>query len=195
MGAHAPAGPPIALEKKPGAVAISPDGSRLYVAIRDDPGAVWAINTATRAVEASAQVGKFPSDLALSADGSRLVSASFDDDTVTVIDPSNFTVLATYNIDTGTGIVLHPKKPVVYSMDGFNNTIAVLDYQTGADLPSISCGSAPTYSTITPDGRFLYVVNEESDNLVKIDTETGQPLLRIAVGNQPVDAVIVRIEK
>jgi len=190
VAAHAPARQAIALDKKPGALAISLDGTRLYVAMRDDPGAVLALNTTTGSVEASAPVGKFPSDLALSGDGSRLVVASFDDNTITVIDPVTFKVLETYPLATGNGLVLHPTKPLVYSMDGFNDTIAVLDYQSGQELPSIECGKGPTYSAITADGRFLYVVNEESSNVAKIDTETGKQLVRIAVGDQPVDAVL-----
>ncbi|MEO8604124.1 MAG: beta-propeller fold lactonase family protein [bacterium] len=191
VAARAPAGKPIAFERKPGAIAVAPDGRRLYVLMRDEDGAVLALNAATGAVEATAAVGKFPSDMAVSADGSRIVAASFDDSTVTVVDTASFKVLGTYPLATGTGLLLHPYKPLVYSMVGFEDAVAVLDYETGKEIASFECSKGPTYSAITRDGRYLYVVNEDSDNVVKLDTETGKALLRIAVGEEPADAVIV----
>ena len=191
VAARAPAGKPISFDRKPGAIAVAPDGRRIYVLMRDEQGAVLALNAETGAVEATAPVGKFPGDVVVSADGSRIVAASFDDSTVTVVDAASFKVLGTYPLATGTGLLLHPRKPLVYSMAGFDDTVAVLDYETGKEAASIESSKSPTSGAITSDGRFLYVVNEESNNLVKFDTETSKALLRIAVGDQPADAVIV----
>jgi YVTN family beta-propeller protein len=76
-------------------------------------------------------------------------------------------------------------------MGGMENTVTVLDYQAGKEVAAIEIGDWPTFSAISPDGRFLYIVNEESDNLVKVDTESNQPILRIGVGNEPSDAVLI----
>jgi len=188
---RAPLGEPIKLALKPGPIAVSPDGKRLYVVLRDAQGVVQAINTETHAVEASAPVGKYPTDVAVSRDGSRVLAPSFDDSTITVIDAASFKVLGAYPAETGTGLLLHPDRPLAYSMAGMEDTITVLDYQAGKEVAAIECGEWPTYSAMTADGRFLYVVNEESDNLVKIETEANQAVTRIAVGNEPSDAVVV----
>ncbi len=188
---RAPLGEPIKLALKPGPITLSPDGGRLYVVLRDAQGLVQAINTASRAVEASAPVGKYPTDVAVSRDGSHVLAPSFDDSTVTVIDAASFKVLGVYPAETGTGLLLHPDRPLAYSMAGMEGIITVLDYQAGKEVAAIECGEWPTHSAMTSDGRFLYVVNEESDNVVKIDTETNKSVTRIAVGNEPSDAVVV----
>jgi YVTN family beta-propeller protein len=191
VASRAAARDPFPFERQPGAIALSPDGARIYVLMRDEHGEALALDAATGAVQARAPVGRFPSDLARTADGRRLIAASFDDDTITVIDADGFAVLRTIELDTGRGLVVHPIKPIVYSMDGFNDTIAVVDYESGKQLPSIECAGGPTYSAITPDGRFLYAVNEDASNVTKIDTESGERVLRVAVGRNPVDALIV----
>lgn len=184
-------GNPIRTDKKPGPVAVAPDGSRLYVVLRDEQGVVQSLDPATGAVQASAPVGRFPTDVAVSADGRRLLAPSFDDSRVTVVDAASFKVLGEYPVMTGTGLLLHPSRPLAYSMAGVENAVAVFDYETGATVASIAVREWPTYSAISLDGRVLYVVNEESDSLVKVDTESNAVLGRVAVGSDPSDVAIV----
>ena len=134
--------------------------------------------------------GKTPTALALSADGTRLLAASFDDSTITVIDTAAFKALATLEAPTGMGLITHPSKPLVYSLASFDDSIAVIDFQAGKTVATIDVGQYPTYGAISPDGRTLYVPNEDSDNVVEIDTETNAVQLRIAIGDEPAHAVI-----
>lgn len=183
----------IALERKPKRLAVSPDGRRLYVLLHAREGGVAVVDIATHAVERIVPTGPFPTDFGLTSDGRRLVVASFDDDNVTVIDTVTLEPVATWPVPTGLGIVVHPTQPLVYSMDSFDGGVEVLNYATGERIATLMTGEFPTYSTITADGRFLYVVNEESDNVAKVDTATNERISRVGVGGEPANAVIVGV--
>jgi len=96
----------------------------------------------------------------------------------------------TYAVTTGYGIVVHPTRPLLYSMASFDDEVEVLNLDSGKVAGHFSYGGWPTYSAITRDGRYLYVVHEDSDNVAKIDTATNQLVVKIAVGAQPGNAVI-----
>ena len=181
----------INIGRKPKRLAVSPDGRRLYVLLHVREGGVDVIDIATRAIQTTIPTGAFPTDFALTRDGRRLLVASFDDDNVTVIDTEALTSLATWPVGTGFGLVVHPTKPIAYSMESFDGTVQVLNYETGQVTATLQPGDFPTYSAITPDGKFLYVVNEDSSSVSKYDTETNERTERIAVGGQPANAVVV----
>jgi YVTN family beta-propeller protein len=69
----------------------------------------------------------------------------------------------------------------------------VVDYQKKETVATIPVGQKPTYSTMSPDGRFVYVVNGTDGNVMKLDTTTNQILGRIAVGVEPAAAVVLTL--
>jgi YVTN family beta-propeller protein len=75
-------------------------------------------------------------------------------------------------------------------MDSFGNAVHVLDLERGTVARRFSYGQWPTAGAMSPDGRFLYVVHEESDQVAKVDTETDALAAKIAVGNEPVAIVV-----
>ena len=181
----------IDLGRKPKRLAVSPDGRRLYVLLHDRPGGVAVIDIASRTVEKTIATGSFPTDFGLTRDGRRLVAASFDDDNVTVIDTESLTPIATWPVGTGLGLVVHPTKPILYSMESFDGAVHVLNFETGEPITDLTPGEFPTYSAITADGRVLYIVNQDSHNVAKFDTETNERIERIAIGSEPANAVVV----
>jgi len=181
----------IDIGRKPKRLAASPDGRRLYVLLHIKNGGIAVVNLATRTVQATIPTGAFPTDFALTPDGKRLLAASFDDDNVAVIDTVALKPIATWPVATGFGVLVHPTKPLLYSMDSFDGAVHVLNYETGQAVTTLEPGDFPTYSVITPDGKYLYVVNEDSSSITKYDTETNQRMERVAVGGQPANAVIV----
>jgi YVTN family beta-propeller protein len=191
MAQQRPAGDPIALGRRPNGLAVAPDGRRVYVLLKDVQGEAVAIDAASRAIVGRVGVGKQPTGIALSGDGTRLLAASFDDSTITVIDTETLAVVSTISAPTGLGLIAHPSQPLVFSLASFDDQIAVVDFATGQVAATFDVGQWPTYGAISPDGRRLYVPNEDSDNLAVIDAETHAVMVRIAVGDEPAHAVVV----
>jgi YVTN family beta-propeller protein len=190
--ARTPIGDPITVTSgRPRRLALSSDGSRLYVLVYDPDGHVAVVDVATRQqVGDMIPVGRYPCGIAISGDGRRVLAASFDDNTVTVIDAQSLKPIATHEVKTGLGLVAHKRKPLLYSMASFDDAIPVLNFETGKVLTTLSLGKWPTYGVMTPDGRFLYAVHQESHSVVKIDVETNESVLKIAVGREPLELLI-----
>jgi hypothetical protein len=55
----------------------------------------------------------------------------------------------------------------------------------------MSC--AQMRSAMSPDAQFLYVVNGTDGNVMKVDTQKNEVLLRIAVGVEPAAAVVFQM--
>jgi YVTN family beta-propeller protein len=72
--------------RRVGKLAVSPDGTRLYVADRELHGTVWVVDTATNTVVGDPiAVGAIPSGAAVSPDGTRVYVTNREDSTVSVI--------------------------------------------------------------------------------------------------------------
>ena len=185
-----PVGPPIPVGAPPRRLTLSPDGNSLFVAKYAEEGAVLVVDARTRAITATIPVGPFPTDLVLQPDGKRLFAASFNASTVTAIDVSTLKPVETFEMSTGYGLLIHPTRPLLYSIVSMDDEVQVVDYATKAEVARVPVGQKPTYSAISPDGRFVYVVNGTDGNVMKLDTATNQVLLRIAVGVEPSAAVV-----
>ena len=181
----------LAFERTPRGVLVTPDGTKLLVLLHAEDGGVAVVDLATWRVDKTISVDRFPVALALTPDRRRVAVASSDVNTLTFIDLATLDPVEIQHVDTDFGLVMHPRKPLLYSMLSFDGEVLVYDYVARAARASIPVGEWPTAGAITSDGHFLYVSNAESNNVVKIDTETNTTLIRIAVGNDPGAAVIL----
>jgi YVTN family beta-propeller protein len=92
----------------PGDLAISPDGSRVYVANSMDA-SVSVVDAGARRVLGKVQVGAEPLGVAVSPDGTRVYVTNFQSGTLSVIDAASSTVAATSNVGaTPRAIALTP---------------------------------------------------------------------------------------
>jgi len=78
---------------KPMGVAVSPDGSRVYVSTGRG-GTVQAIDTGTNEIVGAVEVGKRPWGIALTADGRKLFTANGPSNDVAVVDTQTLKVIA-----------------------------------------------------------------------------------------------------
>ncbi len=83
----------------PAGIAVTPDGSKVYVANRAVNGTVSVIDTATNAVSATVAVGSNPVGVAVKPDGSKVYVANQGrHSTVSVIDTATNAVSATIDV-------------------------------------------------------------------------------------------------
>jgi YVTN family beta-propeller protein len=170
----------------PVGVAVTPDGSQVYVTnVLDDT--VSVIATASNTVTATINVGLAPFGMAMTTDGSTVYVANSGDGTVSAISTANNMVANTYNVGVDpTGIAVTPDGSKVYvanSGNGSGNTVSVI--VQGVVGSPITVGTAPQGLAVTPDGGKVYVANNQSNNVSVIDTAHDTAAVPFAVGTNP----------
>jgi YVTN family beta-propeller protein len=185
------------------AVAISPDGSTLYVALSRGVTAVGAqddivaIARATGVVSAPLRLGSnLTSGLAVSPDGAHVYATLGNSPSqINVINAATLTIERTISAPSQPRTVLvSPDGSRLYvghltSPAASASPIRVYDAATGAQLPDIATsGTAPTTTTagtaLSGDGTTLYVTHNAAGTLDIIDVATGA-VTTVSVGAVP----------
>jgi YVTN family beta-propeller protein/VCBS repeat-containing protein len=196
---------PISVGGQPWGLAVSPDGTRVYVTSRTT-NTVAVIDTATNTLidtdpgtagVTPITVGGQPLDAAVSPDGTRLYVANWSDGTVSVIDTAAYGVIDTDPATAGTTPITVGGQPaaVAVSPDGarvyvtnFNGTVAVVDTATNslvdtnpgtAGVNPITVGGQLQGVAVSPDGDRLYVTDIQGDRVSVIDTATNTIVERV----------------
>jgi RHS repeat-associated protein len=146
----------ISVGTSPNGVAVSPDGTRVYVALSSS--IVSVINTSTNSVVANVTVGNGPFGVAVSPDNSTVYVTNSTDGTVSVINAST-------NMVTQTVTMPYPfgggnPQGIAVSPDGGTVYVSVQSSASGgAAAPAIEAISVPGY-TITELG--VGAIHQES---------------------------------
>ncbi len=162
-----------------GTIAITPDGSRLYVAGRT-PNGISVVDTANRAVVDFIPFGSVtPSVMAMTADGTRAYVAAGEPATIVAVDT------ATHAVTTGppiTGadvqaLAVSPDGSVLYAGAGFpsNTYVLAIDALTMQRVGTISLGrytSRVGGVVFAPDGASAYVALYDAVAVVDTATRT-----------------------
>jgi YVTN family beta-propeller protein len=139
----------------PGEIAISPDGSRLYVTC-EASNELRIVDTRTGAILKTVSVGRVLRGLALSPDGSRVYVANSWDDNITVVDAAGFAVLRT--LPAGwepTSVVTDLAGKNLYVADRLSDDIAVIDV-TANESKRIPAGRGASYLARAGNTPFIH---------------------------------------
>ncbi|ADG05291.1 bifunctional YncE family protein/alkaline phosphatase family protein [Kyrpidia tusciae] len=168
----------------------------------------WVVTPAGKQVT----LGDFPMGGALSRDGRYLVVSNDGQGTqsLQVIDLAQQKVIQTIPYKSPEalylGVAFSPDGKTLYASAGGNNKIRVFQFRDGqlseqSPIALIGLTPGPKASnqkgnaypaglTVSPDGGFLYVVNNLYNTVVKIDTSTGKVVAQGNVGQYPYTALL-----
>jgi len=142
-----------------GGIAITPDGSRMYVN-NADVSSVSVFDTATNVPLMEIGVGQNPIGLAITPDGSHAYVSSQGSDTVSVIALATNSVVKTISVGAGANpiwVTISRDGSRAYVSNQGGGTISVIDTASNTVLTNIPIGSLPFHSAFSRDGRFLWV--------------------------------------
>jgi YVTN family beta-propeller protein len=174
----------------PQALAVSPDGSQVWVAdtgpqtSASSPSGVDVIDTSTNTVIAKLPLKGAPSQVAFSPDGTRAY----------VVTNNGLWVYSTKDrrlitqvggIGIPRGIAASPDGKTVYVTDTTGNSVKVIDVATGRVKATIGVGELPWNDVISSDGSTLYVADTDSDQVSVISTATNRVAGTITVTGDP----------
>ncbi|WP_298830753.1 PQQ-dependent catabolism-associated beta-propeller protein [uncultured Piscinibacter sp.] len=121
---------------------------------------------------------------AAAAQGTAYVSSE-KDDALTLIDTQTLTVKGTVPIcKRGRHIQRLPDGKLMVACTD-SNAAEVIDPATGKSVRRVSLGDEPEAFDLSPDGKTIYVSNEDEAEASFIDAATGKVLQSIKVGQEP----------
>jgi len=163
----------------PVGVAVSPDGSKVYVG-NQATNNVSVIATASNTVVATVPLGGAP--LAVAASGSAAY-VSTDSGTLSVVAASLKEKVANFPVSPAVGMVLSPDQSKLYLTCG-DNTIKTISTVTNAVINSVPIADLDYGIAVTPDGSKIYAALT-TNNVVVFSTLSNSVIATIPVGSFP----------
>jgi YVTN family beta-propeller protein len=157
----------ITVGSSPNGVAVSPDGTSVYVS-NSGSNTVSVIDTAGDTVSATVPVGSTPIGVAFTPDGLRAYVADNGSGTVSVIDTTTTPPSAGAPIPgfaTPAGVAVNLDGSRVFVVNFGTNNVGVIDTALDTVIDTLPVGLQPSRNAVTPDGDFLYVTDNGSDDV------------------------------
>jgi YVTN family beta-propeller protein len=176
------------------ALAISPDGSRLYAVSSDrrtyyeyPAGRLTIIDTASHAVVETVAVGACPETVAVSPDGACLYITHYDTCSVSAVNLTTGNVTAVGLRDAPLAVVFTPDSGHAYVCNV--RSLTVIDTTTN-DTDDVVTGDLPRGLQLSPDGKHAYIATFGDGTLSVVDTITNSVATTVDVPGHP-EAVAV----
>lgn len=139
---------------RPRDAAFSPDGSRAYITAEVGTSVTVAdtkTHTVIRNVELPRGDGVKPMGIVVTNDGRKIYVANGRAGTVTVLDATEFKMLATIPVGQRVwGLALTPDGRKIYTANGLSNDVSVIDTATDKVIATVKAGDGPWGVTIRP---------------------------------------------
>lgn len=177
------------LGEGPFGIAISGDGQLLYVT-DIEANRVLVLDVEKGTLLKQIKVVASPRSMVLSRGGDLLYVAGFDGG-ISVVDTKIGTTIKTILSSPAQGIfrmALSLDGKRLYATDPLDANLIVVDLETGKVVevnPTWSGGRNTRDLAISPDGRVVYVANQDSNDLLFFDVATSQFIQSLKIGDGP----------
>lgn len=190
----------IEVGKRPRGMKLSPDGSRLFVAVSGLPkcppsvpdeecakrerdlkaDGIAIVDTKLRKVIKVLAAGSDPEQFAMSGDGKRLYVANEDVGLMSVVDVDAGKVIARVKVGLEPeGVGVSPDGRWVLVTNESDSSVSVIDTRTLEVKQHVPVGKRPRDMAFTPDGSAAYVSGELDASLYRIAVPEGKPVQRV----------------
>jgi YVTN family beta-propeller protein len=175
---------------EPGDLAVSPDGSQLWITDmgpETGPGSptdIDVISLATDAVTATLPLPSAPAQIAFSPSGATAYVTTADG--LWVFDTASDAVTGTIpGLGDPHGIAVSPDGSTVYVTDTRDNVVDVINAATVKVTGTIPVGQLPWGLVVSKDGSTVYVADPDSDQISVISTGTDTVTSTIPLAGGP----------
>ncbi|MBM0106122.1 beta-propeller fold lactonase family protein [Steroidobacter sp. S1-65] len=186
--------------KRPRGLKLSPDGSRLFVAVSGLPkcppsvpdevcakrerdlkaDGIAIVDTVEHKLIKVLAAGSDPEQFAMSADGKRLYVANEDVGLMSVVDVDVGKVLAKVKVGLEPeGVGVSPDGRWVLVTNESDNSVSVIDTKTLEVKQHVTVGKRPRDMAFSPDGSVAYVSGELDASLYRMAVPAGEPVQRV----------------
>ena len=172
-------------------LAFSPDGSRLYVSVFNDPDrAINEVPSSTPRPRCSPRSRSAPGPTRWRSrpDGSEICVPNHDSGTVSVIETKANTLVTDIRVKPNPHWVdvLHGRHRA-YTANHESNLVSVLDTATRAVVAEVPVQRSPHSVAVHPNQPLVANVNYDSNSVTVIDTNTEKVVATVPVGAHPQD--------
>ena len=167
-------------------VAITPDGSRVFVS-SDAGNTITVIDATKDEIASSILTGKAPHGLITRADGKYIYAAVFGDDQILEINARTYKVERTFDAPSPHNLAVSPDNKVLYfaAQKSGQTGIGQIDLSSGKMIDLHATETVPRSLNISPDGKVLSVTQFDRSSVQLFTTKPLQTLTSIEVGASP----------
>jgi YVTN family beta-propeller protein len=146
----------------PISLAVSPDGSRLYV-VAQEGNALITVDASQEKVIGKVAVGELPHSVVLSHDGQKAYVSNQWSDNVSVVDLASSKVVDTLQTANGpAGLALSADGKMLYAVNTYSSNVSVIDLDSGEEQKRLDVGNNPTGIQLSPVKKSLFVTSRRA---------------------------------
>lgn len=174
-----------------GAMALSPNGQRLFTANRD-PGTVSIIDTEAAVTLVEISVGREPRSVSVDPTRPRIYVTNFADASFSVVDIAQGRTVATVaTAHEPYGIVVSPDGEALYVSAAGADVVQEFELTTLSLVRSLPVEPNPRGLAVAASGRALYVTHFLSGRVSAIDLDSGGVTALISTGDESAAAQFI----
>ena len=168
-------------------VAITPDGSYIYVA---HSGSEVSVLRTTDLSSVALISGISPVGIDITPDGAFAYVVNRESNAITVIRTSDYTVVTSVPVGKGPeSIAISPDGAHAYVTLFRDNSVSIISTSDNAVVATVPVGRGPSGLAIAPDGTFAYVSNHPGNSVSVIRTSDHKVVATVPGGGSPSIAI------